>query len=195
MVPDHSAPGTAGLTMLAGTGEQIAVRRLSPPRFRCRPGELPRWVTLSLDLGEQDALRERAQRAGTSVDVLLAVLLEFSLALEALQSALGAVASRRALQSAVEQTPVRVAPLGEWRAWQAALARPREAPRDELPEVVISERLLARCDGQIDVHIALGHGADWPLAKACELTATGSGQTLETFALNAGLLAAARAGD
>jgi hypothetical protein len=188
MMTDQSSPRAAGLSMVAGGGHDLRLRRLSPPRFRCRPGETPRWIRLALSDAQQEALREAARDVGASVDALLSVTVEFLLAVETIESALvGREAARDALRRAVELPPVPLAALTEWRAWQASLSRGQETRSDELPEVVVSERLLARCGWPIDVEATLAAVDDWPLAKACELAATGRGQTLEAFALQAAL--------
>jgi hypothetical protein len=188
MVTDQSSPRAVGLSVLAGGGQNVRLRRLSPPRFRCRPGEMPRWIRLVLSDAQQGALREAARDAGASVDALLSVTLEFLLAMETIESALGGrAAAREALRKASERPPVRLAALSEWRAWQASLSGGQDTASDELPEVVVSERLLARCGRLIDVEATLAAVGDWPLAKACELSAAGRGQTLEAFALQAAL--------
>ena len=188
MVTDQSSPRAVGLSVLAGGGQDVRLRRLSPPRFRCRPGEMPRWIRLVLSDAQQGALREAARGAGASVDALLSVTLEFLLAMETIESAFGGrAAAREALRRASERAPVRLAALSEWRAWQASLSGGQETGSDELPEVVVGERLLARSGRRIDVEGALAAVRDWPLAKACELAAAGRGQTLEAFALQAAL--------
>jgi len=188
MVTDQSSPRQVGLSVLAGGGQNVRLRRLSPPRFRCRPGETPRWIRLAVSDAQQGALREAASDARASVDALLSVTLEFLLAMETVESALGGrVAAREALRQASERSPVRLAALSDWRAWQASLSGGHDTGSDELPEVVVSERLLARCGRLIDVEATLAAVGDWPLAKACELAAAGRGQTPEAFALQAAL--------
>jgi hypothetical protein len=87
-----------------------------------------------------------------------------------------------------------VAALPEWRAWQGYLARGVATGVDELPEVVLPQRLIARGGGTIDLAPALAAASDWSLARACELVACGRGQVLEAFALEAGLAELATAG-
>jgi hypothetical protein len=188
MVTDQSNPRTAGLSVLAGGDQDVRLRRLSPPRFRSRPGETLRWIRLALTDTQQEALRKAASDAGASVDALLSVTLEFLLAMETIESALGGrAAAREALRRASERSPVQLAGLSEWRAWQASLSGGEVTGSDELPEVVVSERLLARCGRRIDIEGTLAAVGDWPLAKACERAAAGRGQTLEAFALQAAL--------
>lgn len=129
-----------------------------------------------------------AGAAGVSVDAWLAVMVEFAVSLEVVGRALGSLDRARArLSQAVEVRPVRIAALPEWRAWQAYLGRRLPPGADELPEVVVPQRLIARGGGTIDVGHALGAASDWRLAHACELVACGCGQSLEAFVLEAGL--------
>jgi hypothetical protein len=135
-----------------------------------------------------EALREAATEAGVSVDAWLAVMLEYTVALQILDSALGSPDhARKRLSEAVAGRPVMLAPLPGWRTWQAYLARRTPSGPDELPEVVLPERLIARGGGNIDVARALGGASDWSLARNCELAACGRGQTLEAFMLHAAL--------
>jgi hypothetical protein len=83
----------------------------------------------------------------------------------------------------MERQPVRVARGESWRAWQASLSRRVPPSGDELPEVVLPERLFARIGEAVDADLALAHAADWPLARTCELAACGLGRTLEALVL------------
>jgi hypothetical protein len=189
MVTDMSRErGAAALVAVRGGGSTSPVRRLSPPSCRCRPGDVPEWVRLDLSAIDGGALRDAAAAAEVSLDAWLAVMLEFSVTLRMLVDALGSLDRARAqLSRKVEAFPVAVAVLPDWRAWQASLSRRVPAGPDELPEVVLPQRLVARCGGTIDVSDAFSAASDWALARACELAASGRGQTLEAFALEAGL--------
>lgn len=182
---------TATLIAVRGEGSPPCVRRLSPPSCRCRPGDVAEWIRLDLSAAQAGALRDAAGSANVSLDAWFAVIVEFSIALGVLGDVLGSAERARArLSQAVAIWPVAVAALPAWRAWQASLSRRVPATTDELPEVVLPQRLIVRSAGGIDVSGAIDAASDWPLARACELAASGRGQTLEAFALQAGLAGA-----
>ena len=174
------------LIAIRGAGSSPPVRRLSPPSCRCRPADVPQWVRLDLSAAQAAALRDAAAEAEVSLDMWLAVIVEFSASLGVLGEAFGSFERARAqLSGAIEGQPVKVAALPDWREWQASLMRHRPADSDELPEVVLPQRLLARSGGSIDIVAVLAAAPEWSLARACELAACGRGQTLEAFALEA----------
>lgn len=194
MVTVMSRERRAGaLVAVRGAASASRVRRLSPPSCRCRPGDVAEWVRLDVSAVQAEGLRDAAAAASVSVDAWLGVMVEFWIALRALGEAMGSVeAARMQLSRAIDDRPVDVAWLPDWRAWQASFSR-RDVPGpDELPEVVLPQRLVVRCGGVVDVSGALGRGADWALARACELAACGRGQTLEAFVLHAGLVGVIR---
>lgn len=179
---------TARLVAVRGQACAPTVRRRSPPACRCRPGEVATWVRLDLAVCQGEALRDAATKAGVSVDAWLAVTLEYAVALQILDSVLGSPeVARERLSVAVTGRPVMVAPLPGWRTWQAYLVRGTPSGPDELPEVVLPERLIARGGGDVDVARALRAASQWSLARDCELAACGRGQTLEAFMLHAAL--------
>ena len=171
----------AGLVAVRGEASGARVRRLSPPSSRCRPGDIAVWVRLAVSAVRADALRAAADGAGVSLDAWLAVMIEFAISLRELSYATTSVDASRMLLAEVDNCPIDVAWLPDWRAWQSSLSRRSDHGRDELPEVVLPQRLLVRSGGTIDVLGALELTADWPLARACELIACGRGQTLEAF--------------
>lgn len=176
------------LVAVRGAATAPAVRRRSPPRCRCRPGEVATWVRLDLSARQAEALRDAASSAGVSIDAWLAVIVEFTAGLDVLAGALGSRAGARArLMAAVGDQPVMVASLPGWRTWQGYLARRSYAGRDELPEVVLPERVIARGNGEVDLVRALDAAGEWSLARDCELAACGRGQSLEAFMLQAAL--------
>ena len=178
----------AALVAVRGGAMAPRLRRLSAPLSRCRPGDLPTWVSLDLSAGQADELRAAGAAAGVSLDAWLAVMIEFSISLPVLGSVWASVnVARTRLSCRVEMCPVDVAPLPEWRAWQSSLSRRAVPARDELPEVVLPQRLVVRSRRAIDISSALELAGDWELARACELVACGRGQTLEAFVLEAGL--------
>lgn len=188
--------GSTELIAIRGGGSRPRMRRLSPPSCRCRPGEVAEWVRLDLSAAQAAALRAAAAEAEVALDAWLGVMIEFSASVGVLCELVGSLErARTQLSVAIQGQPVKVATLAEWRAWQASLMRRRPAGSDELPEVVLPQRLLARSGGSIDVCGALAAGPEWSLARACELAACGRGQTLEAFALQACLAGMASACD
>ena len=178
---------TAGLVAVRGQTTRPKVRRRSPVACRCRPGEVATWVRLDLTASQADALRDAAGRAGVSVDAWLAVMVEFTTALPILEAAVGPAGSARDRLALALNSPVMVAALPGWRTWQAYLARQTVSGPDELPEVVLPERLIARGNGDVQLEPALAAASDWPLARKCELAACGRGRSLEAFMLQAAL--------
>jgi hypothetical protein len=122
-----------------------------------------------------------------SVDAWLSIIVEFSLSLRELIDTYGSAddTMRSLVTAEVNAYPVELAWLPDWRTWQASLSHVDGPTSDELPEVVLPQRLLVRTGGVIDVALALENSSDWPLARACELAACGRGQTLEAFVLSA----------
>jgi len=194
MVTVMTAEGSrAALVAVRGRSSARPLRRLSPPACRCRPGDVAEWVRLELSSAQAEALREVAAAASVALDVWLAVMVEFSISLRALRGPFGSVdAARAELAKRAEVWPIEVAWLPEWRAWQSSFSRRLGTGGDELPEVVLPQRLRVRAGGAIDVAAALDCGGDWALARVCELAACGAGQTLEAFVLQAGLVDACR---
>jgi hypothetical protein len=143
-------------------------------------------VRLEFSPGQPHDLRDAAAEAGVSVDAWLGVMIEYTAALKILERALGSRdQARQRLSHALADRPVMVAALPGWRRWQGYLGRRAVGRPDELPEVVLPERLIARGNGDVDVAGALSAAADWPLARDCEIAACGSGRTLEAFMLQA----------
>jgi hypothetical protein len=142
-------------------------------------------VRLDLSAAQAAALRASAASAEVALDAWFAVMTEFSASVGVLGELVGSVESARAELSAAVEQPVNVATLPNWRAWQVSLVHHQPANSDELPEVVLPQRLLARSGGSIDVSAVLAAGPEWSLARSCELAACGRGQTLEAFALQA----------
>jgi hypothetical protein len=185
---------SAALVAVRGDASRPVIRRGAPPSCRCRPGEVAEWVRLDLPTPEAEALRDATAAAGVALDAWLAVTVEFSISLCLLGDALGSLdAARRRLSQGIQACPIEVAWLPAWRAWQSSLGRRAQPALDELPEVVLPQRLLVRGGGTVDVTDALRHAGDWPLAWACELVASGRGQTLEAFVLQLGLTGTPRA--
>jgi hypothetical protein len=180
---------SAAFVALHGNATPPAVRRVSPPSPRCRPGEAPRWVRLDLDPSQAAALRDASNTAGVPIDAWIAITLEFAIALRLVVergSPLDVV--RADIADRVDAYPVQIARDPEWRTWQACIAGHAGFSSDELPEVVLPARLLARTGGSIDLPFVLEHTSDWPMARVCELAACAHGQTLEAFMFQVALL-------
>src|ERR1041385_9046195 len=79
-----SKPRSAALVAVRGRQASSALHRLSPPAGPCRPGDQAEWVRLDLTQDQGARLREAAGKACVSVDVWLAVMVEFSLSLREL---------------------------------------------------------------------------------------------------------------
>jgi len=182
----NSVRGASGLVAMPGGASEPTVRRLSAPAGRCRPGDIARWTCLQLSPAQGNELRDAATAGRVSVDVWLAVMLEFTGVIDMLGSDHGVRDRLRALQD----EPMMIAALPGWRTWQTYVAGRAPTGRDELPEVVLPERLLASAGGAVDVSRALRAVEDWPLARSCELLACGHGQSLEVFVLRAALAGA-----
>jgi hypothetical protein len=182
MVTDMSrARSAAVLTAVDGARPTApVVRRLSPVAARCRPQETPVWVRLELSSAEGWQLREQAIAAGVPLDAWLAVMVEFTWTLRTLARAGSSPAHTRArLERDVRKGPLRLAASSNWRAWQATLAGAGAPAPDELPEVVLPRRLLAAARDGAVLRGALAAAGDWVLARACELHASGAGESLE----------------
>jgi hypothetical protein len=147
------------------------------PRWRCRPDGNQRWLRLELSPSLASALRRRASAAGLGLDAWLGL----ALAVQAARVDLGAerlIAIRRRLPF----EPITRASDRRLRAWQDHLVRCDSAAlRDELPEVVLP---VAISDEAARAGIAASptvSGAEWELARRCELRATGLGRSLPDY--------------
>lgn len=150
---------------------------------RIRPGERPTWWRAQADRPAFARWRAAASEADLGLDAWVAILLEFDLALGDLPAG-----SRPdyflAAAVAAEQKLSRLGPACGLRAW------PHSAGgadlEDELPELVLPERLAARLTpgASIEAHLdpsVIG------LAKECERLAALQGRTLESWVLRAAL--------
>jgi len=168
------------LVALAGGARQKVLPRRTPPRWRCRPGENPVWIRVELNQALIALIRGGAQQAGVAVDAWVSTLLEFEICAKAIETP----GLAQELGAVVEEEPIRVAPVPAWRSWQKSLARQgaARAREDELPELVVPERLLAACGGTLGVEqLRDAMARPWKMAVDLELRAAGAGQTLSGY--------------
>ena len=118
------------------------------------------------------------------VDTLIAALIEFDLVLTDLRALTDE--PQRILQAALARDAHigRLGPGGPWRDWLSPAAQPYAF--DELPELVLPERLIARLTpgGSLNARVRLEHALT---ALACDRAAARNGRTLESWALHAAL--------
>ena len=114
--------------------------------WRLRPGEAPSWADLPLDRSTATTWRLRAGQTGLGVNAWLAALLEYELVqsnLAELGVDLQAIVGKARQALEVD----RLAPTAGLRQWVAQLTDPGsqgDLPSDELPSIVMPERLLAQ---------------------------------------------------
>ena len=163
---------------------------IRPPRAtRLRPGERPTWWHANVDREHFVAWRAVAAQQRVCVDVLVSLLVEFDLVLADLREA---SADPRELLACALTQPIdlrRLGPAGRLRDWPASASPFDEV--DELPELVLPERLAARLAPGTSLAPRLDlDRAD--LAMACDRRAAEHGRTLESWALRAALRDASR---
>jgi hypothetical protein len=154
-----------------------------------RPGENPIWIDLPVLPAEGRRWRDRARDRGLGVDAWLGVLVEFSVAMRARGVDTPTVLA--SVEAASSQA--RLAPTDGLRRWERLLAGQwrGNAALDELPTVVLSERLVAQIPGHsfLDtVRTAVG-ASDEELAVGCDRVAATHGMTLDAWVLRVGLAA------
>lgn len=173
-------PGRAGPSLAAET-----------EAIRIRPGDRPIWIDLSLSDREVRRWRSEAADGGVPVDAWLALQTEWSLVRSALKRAKASVTPHELVETARAASAGVLAPTDELRGWcrQLSSASTVAVPRDELPTVVVPERLLAqlepaRREGELIGYASSGfarEAAELDLAAACV------GLTLETWACRVAL--------
>lgn len=158
---------------------------------RLRPGERPAWWHAAIDRDHFEAWRCAATAHRLSVDALVALLVELDFALRDVRDAghdpLAALSDAVAPAGEVR----RLAPAGPLRHWLSD-AWPSCDDVDELPELVLPERLVARLapGSALAARVDL---AQLEFAVACDRRAAAQGRTLESWVLRAALLAGADA--
>jgi hypothetical protein len=169
---------TNALSVLSGQGHRRAQLELGA--FRLRPGERPAWIELGLGYEERAAWRRLAAAAGLSVDVWVALQIEWALVVEDI----GAEQAERVVERAkAAATLPTLAPTEELRAWVAYLLA-SSPPSDDLPSLALPQRLLARLrpadfEGELRARLV---DASIDNAAAVELAAASVGMTLEAWA-------------
>ena len=153
--------------------------------WRLRPGEAPVWVDLELDRETVSAWRRRAARLNLGVDAWLALLVERMLVFTRL-SDVGLSLTKVSAEAVRSRTVTRLAPTPALRQWSAQLdGRVTDGPPDdELPTVVLPERLLAQVVPHAVSEVlfaAVGSGDDEE-ALAVERAATAVGQAADAWA-------------
>src|SRR5690349_16796454 len=110
--------------------------------FRLRPGERAAWLDVSAPEPAMRTWRMKAAAAGLSVDVWIALKLEWSLVREDIpQHRLEGVVSK----ARQEASAARLAPSDELRSWLAYLSRGVQAHVEhDLPSVALPARVVAR---------------------------------------------------
>jgi hypothetical protein len=156
-----------------------------PPRtVRLRPGERPTWWHADIDREHFPAWRATAAQQRLGVDVLVSLLVEFDLVLADLRPA---STDPEALLASVHARPSevrRLGPASALRGWLAS-ALPIDGS-DELPELVLPERLAVRLTPGTSLVPRLRFDRVG-LAIACDRRAAEHGRTLESWALHAAL--------
>lgn len=171
----------------SGGGVPLRVDDVAP---RTRPGDAPAWLELNLTRAEIRELRARAAARRCGVDAWLNVQLEFRITSERLTSAnkdVGVVVKAASAGGVVLLPP---GPLRRWAQLMEGAAT--ELPNDELPSVVVAQRLANQVPHARLVRLLeeLGRDdGDGDDARACELAAARTGQSMEAWMLATALAA------
>jgi hypothetical protein len=150
---------------------------------RLRPGERPAWWDARADRTQFGAWRAAARDAHLSVDVWISLLLEFGLVLSDLRGIGDPIGL---LEQATHEGGLHH--LGSWtelRKWLEEEAVVT-ASVDELPELLIPERIAARLTPGLELAGRL-RPCYFDLARACDRCAALQGRTMESWALRAAL--------
>jgi hypothetical protein len=180
------------MNLVAGEASSRPSLRPVDRALRVRPAEVPVWVDLRISAAEGRAWRARAAARRLGLDAWLGVLVEFTVVLETTPIAYDAVMS--SVDEAATQT--RLAPTPAFRRWARLLGGQESAvlPRDELPTVVLPERVVAQVPAASlfdNVSAAVEH-VDEDVALRADSAAATRGLTLESWLLRTALAATAR---
>lgn len=149
--------------------------------FRLRPGERPAWIDLELAEDDLLAWRRRAAVPRLSVDVWLALQLEWMLVV----ADVGPDVAEHVVQAAAEANELpALAPTDELRSWVTWLCSGSAKQIDDLPSVVLPQRILARLRPSFverEIHAVAGAPSHHQ-ALTVELAAAVAGMTLEAWA-------------
>lgn len=158
----------------------LATSRPSALGPRLRPGERPAWWDARADADAFESWRANAHSAQLSVDAWAALLLELELVLADLKQSGGRAADLAEAVIAPEGV-AHLGPASALRGWLSHCGRPRI--EDELPELVLPERLIARLTPGRALTGLLAPDRI-KLALACDRRAALVGRTLESWALS-----------
>ncbi len=171
------------LELLPGAGVSAAE---SASCFRLRPGERATWIDVNASGAEMRTWRTQAAIAGLSIDVWIALKLEWSLiAADAPdQTRLAAVVH----EAQREAEAPRLAPSAELRRWLAFLGRGAQPQAEhDLPSVALPARLVARLAPAVLAATVVAEANETldPAAVVVERAASLSGMTMESWAYRA----------
>lgn len=173
------SPQARALSVVRGQARERA--RVELGAFRLRPCERPAWIELELSYEERIEWRRLAAASGLSVDVWVAVQVEWTLVVEDI----GTELAERVVESARAAAAVpKLAPTEELRSWIASLHATSVAPSDDLPTLALPQRLLARLRPSDLERELLARSIESSVddAIAVELAAASVGMTLEAWA-------------
>lgn len=159
-------------------------RLRSRPAARLRPGERPGWWDADSDRPSFEAWRAAAATHAVGVDALVAVLIEFDLVLADLRTVDEQATTLIRSVLCADASVSRLSVGGPWRGWLAPGSEPYAF--DELPELVLPERLIARLTPGCALTPRI-HLGDAGLALDCDRRAARQGRTLESWVLRAAL--------
>ncbi len=172
---------TLHLLPAAPARSTVAYRAREAPAPRLRPGERGVYVPLAVDGATRRHLREVALVRGVAVDAQVAAALEW-LYVERLLHRAGRSTARIAPRTSA--TVVGLPPSPAWRAWVDALSGGGAKLTDELPEVLLPERLVPRLRDIGDaVVVSATSGEACERALALEISASTAGMTLTEWVL------------
>jgi hypothetical protein len=179
------------MNLVSGTSTEPPGLPARDGPWRLRPGEAPVWVDLELSRASVAAWRDRAAALHLGVDAWLALLVEQTL-IAARLSDVGISVAEVSAEAVRSLRLTRLAPTGALRQWGAQLEGRRLRSRsagDELPSVVLPERLLAQLvpGTAAEVLFATVSNGGEAQALAIERAATAVGQTAEAWAYLAAL--------
>lgn len=171
------------LQLITGTG---ASARNSAGSFRLRPGERATWIDVNASVAEMRRWAKQAAIAGLSVDVWIALKLEWSLIRADLsdEGRLATVVER----ATREVDAPRLAPSDELRRWLAFLGRGGQPHAEhDLPSVALPARVVARVAPAVLTARTVAEASETldPAAIVVERAASLNGMTMEAWAYRA----------